>query len=96
MSVRVVLNCNPKYSSVSDLLAFLKERLPSVRGFEGCMNVSVYFDESRSEMMLEEEWLSVEKHQVYMQHIARNGVLNQLAGFLSADPAIKYFSREEI
>lgn len=96
MSVRVTLNCNVKHGQIDMLLPFLEQNLPNVRGFDGCVGVSVYFDESRSEMLLEEEWLSSEQHHAYIKHIDNNGVLGELAQFLESAPTIKYFIKEEV
>lgn len=96
MSIRVTLNCNIKSGQLDVLLPFLKQNLPNVRGFKGCVGVSVYFDESNSEMLLEEEWLNVEQHHAYIKHIDNNGVLGELAQLLESAPLIKYFKKENI
>jgi len=96
MSVRVTLNCQVKSDQFTVLIPFLAKNLPNVRGFDGCMSVAVYFDNVNSEMLLEEEWLSIEQHQVYLNTIKNNGVLAKLAAFLELDPVIKYFKKEYI
>lgn len=96
MSVRVTLNCKIKPGQFESLLPFLKENLPNVRGFRGNTRVKVLFDESNNEMLLDEEWLSVEEHKAYMGFIEGNGVLATLGGFLAAPPQIKYFRSIEI
>lgn len=96
MSVRVTLNCQIKTEQFEVLLSFLEQNLPNVRGFNGCMSVTVYFDKARTEMLLEEEWISIEHHQSYIRHIEINGVLGELAEFLSSDPTIKYFDKSDI
>ena len=60
------------------------------------MSVTVYFDKARTEMLLEEEWISIEHHQNYIRHIEINGVLGELAEFLSSDPTIKCFDKSDI
>lgn len=96
MSVRVTLNCQVKTEQLEVLLSFLEKNLPNVRGFDGCMGVAVYFDKGSSEMLLEEEWLSIEHHQTYMKHIESNGILGELAEFLSSAPVIKYLQKSGI
>ncbi|MEZ8144324.1 antibiotic biosynthesis monooxygenase [Enterovibrio norvegicus FF-33] len=96
MSVRVTLNCNVKAGQHETLLPFLDKNLPNVRGFDGCLSVDVYFDEKGEEMLLEEEWLSIEKHQAYIGYIQQNGVLGELAAFFSSAPVIKYFHKESV
>ena len=96
MSVRVTLNCQVKSDQFQVLLPFLADNLPNVRGFKGNMQVSVLFDEKNNEMLLDEEWLTVESHQEYLNFINENGVLEALSAFLSAPPIIKYFDKVEI
>ena len=96
MRVRVTLNCQVKSSCLERLMSFLDENLPHVRSFDGCMSVCVYFAKESSEMLLEEEWLSIEQHQAYLKHIESNGILGELAEFLASAPGIKYFQKENI
>ncbi len=96
MSVRVTLNCKVKSNHFNSLLPFLEENLPNVRGFHGNTKVKVLFDEEHSEMLLDEEWLTVEDHKAYLSFISGNGVLAALAGFLVEPPQIKYFQSVEI
>lgn len=96
MSVRVTLNCQVKSDQFQALLLFLEDNLPNVRGFKGNTQVSVLFDEKNNEMLLDEEWLTVENHQEYLKFISENGVLEELSSFLSAPPIIKYFDKVEI
>jgi len=92
MSVRVTLNCPVKPGQFPAMLPFLEENLPNVRGFKGNLNVSVLFDNVANELLLDEEWLSVESHQAYLGFISSNGILEQLSHFLSEPPQIKYFT----
>ena len=96
MGVRVTLNCQVKPGHFKSLLPFLEENLPNVRGFHGNMRVKVLFDEENSEMLLDEEWLSVEDHKAYIGFISKNGILDALGEFLCAPPEIKYFKPVEI
>ena len=96
MSVRVTLNCKVKPGQFKALLPFLEKNLPNVRSFHGNAMVKVLFDEDNNEMLLDEEWLSVENHKAYLNFISNNGVLSELAAFLDAPPEIKYFSAVEI
>lgn len=96
MSVRVTLNCVLKAKRNESLMLFLAANLPNVRGFDGCLGVAVYFDDENGEMLLEEEWLSVQKHYAYIKHIEENGVLEQLAAFFETPPSIKYFTQANI
>ncbi|CZF78413.1 hypothetical protein GCE9029_00821 [Grimontia celer] len=96
MSVRVTLNCQVKPDQFQTLLPFLEDNLPNVRGFKGNMQVKVLFDEKNNEMFLDEEWLTLESHQAYLNFIEQNGILEELGSFLLAPPTIKYFDKVEI
>ncbi|MEJ2613173.1 MAG: antibiotic biosynthesis monooxygenase [Candidatus Thiodiazotropha sp.] len=96
MSVRVTLNCQVKPGHFKSLLPFLEENLPTVRGFHGNMRVEVLFDEKNSEMLIDEEWASVEDHKAYIGFISKNGILDSLGRFLFAPPEIKYFKSVDI
>lgn len=96
MSVRVTLNCQVRPEQFEELTPFLEDNLPNVRGFQGNMQVSVLYDKENCEMLLDEEWLSIESHRAYLKFIDENGVLGQLSAFLKAPPQIKYFKKVEI
>lgn len=96
MSVRVTLNCKVKPEQFERLTPFLEENLPNVRGFKGNLRVSVLYDKESREMLLDEEWLSVESHRAYLKFIDKNGVLGNLGNFLEMPPQIKYFKSMEI
>lgn len=95
MSVRVTLNCRVKPGQFQNMLPFLRDNLPNVRGFKGNLRVSVLFDDNHG-LLLDEEWLSKADHQTYLQFIEGNGVLAQLAEFLEGAPEIQYFCAVEI
>ena len=96
MSVRVTLNCHVKPELYKDLVPFLEDNLPNVRGFRGNRRVSVLYDQGSAEMLLDEEWASIDSHQSYLAFIDGNGVLAKLASFLKTPPQIKYFSHLDI
>ncbi len=96
MSIRVTLNCQIKPDHFQELLPFLETNLPNVRGFNGNLRVSVLFNNENSEMLLDEEWLSVDNHQAYLKFIEDNGVLGKLGAFLDSPPQIRYFQQFEI
>jgi len=96
MSVQVTLNCQVKPDQFERMMPFLEENLPNVRSFEGNLEVNVLYDKANNEILLDEEWTSVESHQAYLGFIDANGVLASLAAFLRQPPEIKYFKRVEI
>ena len=93
MSVRVQIIASVKQDKLVELMPFLKENLPRVRSFDGCLRVTVLLNKETGAMVLDEEWLSVEQHQKYLAFIEGNGVLGQLASHLDGPPDIQYLDR---
>ena len=93
MNVRVNLQCVVNVKKHAQLMLFLQQNLPNVRSFDGCVSVDAYFSSDDKDMLLEEEWLSVEHHQRYIGFISENGVMQSLRDFLIVDPTISYFEK---
>jgi len=93
MSVWVTLQMQVKDGQYEALEPFLAEKLPLVRGFEGALSVTVYFDAPTNMMLIVEEWKSKDHHAAYMEAITENGVLMQLASFMTALPTVTYYAR---
>ena len=96
MTIRVTMNCQLKPENLAELIPFLQENLPNVRNFGGNERVNIFFDKPNNEMLIDEDWASEEHHKDYINFIAVNGVMNQLAAFLAAPPTIKYFNLVEV
>ncbi len=93
MSKKVIIESTLKQGQLENILPFLQTNLPNVRGFEGCLNVSIFLDKQSRKMIFDEEWLSTEDHQRYINTIAENGVMGELISFLESPPEIKYLER---
>lgn len=93
MCKKVIIESTVKEGTQESLLFFLETNLPNVRGFMGCLNVTVFLDKKSRKMIFDEEWLSVEAHQEYINAIASNGIMSELVSFLEAPPVIKYLDR---
>jgi len=96
MRKKVIIESTLKPSQQEKVLPFLEKNLPNVRGFKGCLKVTVFLDSESKKMIFDEDWLSVEHHQQYIKAISENGVMGQLASFLEAPPEIKYFDQIDI
>jgi quinol monooxygenase YgiN len=96
MSYKVMLESKIKLELKKPLFIFLEENLPNVRSFNGCMSVTVLFNEDTGDMLFDEEWKSKEHHQAYLSFIQDNGVLADLAAFLQGPPIINYYTKIEI
>ena len=88
MAKKVILEFKVKADKVASLMAFLDKNLANVRNFEGCSQVKVYYNPITNQMIFDEMWESVEHHQKYLGFITENGVMAELASFLSTEPEI--------
>ena len=61
MSIRVQITSTIKQGKYTDIMPFLKDNLPNVRSFDGCLRVTVLLNRETGAMVLDEEWLSVEQ-----------------------------------
>jgi quinol monooxygenase YgiN len=93
MYKKVMIESTVKEGVLDKLLPFLETNLPNVRGFPGCLKVTVFLNKESGEMILDEEWLSVDHHHDYIKFITDNGVLGELSSFLKSPPEIKYLDR---
>jgi len=93
MSIRVQIVSTVKQEKLAALMPFLEQNLPNVRGFDGCLSVTVLMNRESGLMVLDEEWLSVDHHQKYLAFIEENGILGQLASHFEGPPDIRYLDR---
>ncbi|MDX1755384.1 MAG: antibiotic biosynthesis monooxygenase [Marinobacter sp.] len=96
MSYRVLLTSTVKPDQKAALLPFLEANLPNVRSFNGCLNVTVLYDDETRQMVFDELWTTKEAHQAYLAFIDENGVLAELAAFLEGPPEIGYYLQLDI
>lgn len=96
MSVRVTLNCSLNPERYQQLIPFLEANLPNVRSFPGNLRVSVLFDDAHHTMLLDEDWVSEERHRTYLRYIEEKGVLSELATFMTEPPQIRYFKSVDL
>ena len=93
MSIWVTLEMTVQEGKYEQLLAFLEEKLPAVRGFDGALSVSLFYDEDSKKLLILEEWKSKAHHGAYISSIQENGVLTSLVGFMTAPPDVQYYER---
>lgn len=96
MSLVACLHSKVKPEHTDELMSFLEEKLPAVRGFEGCRNVSIYLNKENGDMIFNEQWASKEAHEQYLLSIQNNGVMSQLLGYLASPPNVSYFEKLDI
>lgn len=93
MSIWVTLDMTVKAGAFDALSAFLQENLPNVRGFEGALQVNLFFDPDTRAFLLHEEWVSKAHHQAYLAFIQNAGVMDALLAFMEGAPEVNYYDR---
>ncbi len=93
MTVSVILDSRVKTEKIAELLPFLEQNLPNVRGFQGCVQVRVLLNQDNGDFILYEDWESIKTHQAYIQFISANGVMESLVAFLEHPPQVKYLNK---
>ncbi len=96
MYVRVTLNCQINTDKIDTLITFLKQNLPNVRQFPGNIRVNILFDPSRKEMLIDEDWASIEEHKAYIKFITENGIMQELVTYFLVPPIVKYFAPQDL
>lgn len=96
MTIYLTLNAPYQSTKKDSFLAFLKNNLPRVRSFDGCLSVTVFLNNDQHLIHIAEEWISQEHHQAYIKEITENNVMAELASFLVGQPEITYYQREVI
>ena len=95
-ATKVILTLSVKVETKKEFMNFLDKNLPNVRSFEGCNQVSLYFDDKTNEMIISENWQSKTHHGKYIEFISKNGVMQSLISFLQKEPSIKYYEALKI
>ncbi|WP_298423606.1 hypothetical protein [uncultured Kordia sp.] len=93
---KVLLTSQVNENVSAELMVFLKENLPKVRNFNGCISVEILFNVETNNMVFHEVWKSKVHHVKYIEFITANGIMNSLANFLVASPEIQYYTIENI
>ncbi len=93
MTTWVTLEMTVKEGVFDDLSAFLQENLSRVRGFDGALQVNLYYDPATRAFLLHEEWASKDHHQAYIQFIQEKGVMAALLAFMEGAPEVTYYER---
>ena len=93
MTIWVTLEMNVKDREFDALSAFLEENLPNVRGFDGALSVTLYYDQATRAFLIHEEWVSKAHHQAYLAFIEERGVIASLMGFMEGPPKVTYYDR---
>lgn len=93
MTIWVTLEMTVRDGAFAALSTFLEENLPSVRGFDGALSVTLYYDPQTRAFLIHEEWMSREHHQAYLAFIEERGVMTTLLSFMEGPPDVTYYDR---
>jgi len=96
MSIVVNLQSKAKLETITELVSYIEEKLPAVRGFSGCLHVSICLNKDSGDLLFNEKWSTKEAHENYLLSIQNNGVMSQLISYLSVPPAVTYFDKLDI
>lgn len=93
MSIWVTLEMTVKEGEFDALSDFLRANLPNVRGFDGALQVNLFYDAESRSFLLQEEWTSQEHHKAYIQFIQEKGVMAALLAFMEGSAKVSYYER---
>lgn len=93
MTTWVTLEMTVKEGEFDLLSSFLAENLPNVRGFDGALSVTLYYDPASRAFLIHEEWMSRDHHQAYIAFIEERGVMAALLAFMDGPPKVTYYDR---
>ncbi len=93
MTIWVTLEMTVKEDAFDTLSKFLQANLPNVRGFDGALQVNLYYDPASRAFLIHEEWASQSHHQAYIQFIEEKGIMGKLLSFMEGAPKVTYYER---
>lgn len=93
MSVTVILEMKAKPEEVKNLIGTFQQALSDTRAYAGNEGIELFqSQEDPTSMFLHETWESKEHYQKYLAWRTETGVMDALAGMLSAPPSISYYN----
>ena len=67
MSVQIIVDCDVKADSLSEMNAFMKDNLADTRAFDGCESLTVQTNvDDPQNMVIVEQWQSREHYENYL------------------------------
>ncbi|WP_298984737.1 antibiotic biosynthesis monooxygenase [uncultured Roseibium sp.] len=93
MTTWVTLEMTVRDGAFEALSEFLKANLANVRGFDGALSVTLFYDTATRAFLIHEEWMSREHHQAYLAFIEEKGVMAALLGFMEGPPSVTYYQK---
>ena len=78
----VIVSFPAKPETINNLKETLKSALPDTRGFDGCISVKTFIEESTNTIHLIEDWETLEHQQKYLAWRIETGLLDLLEPLL--------------
>lgn len=91
MSVLVHLEVNAKPESASAVKQILADMFPDTRAYDGCIDITAYFEDNGHTFLFIENWESKELYAKYLAWREESGSLATLGEHLQGPPTIRYF-----
>ena len=92
MPVKIIIDLQAQPGKGEELAGFFHEVLPGTRGFEGCIDCSVWRNrEDADQLSIVESFASREAYDRYFQWRVEEGTLDRLGGLLAGPPAMRFF-----
>ncbi len=85
MSVMITIEMPVIPEKLEEYLGILKQALVDTRAYKGCQSVATYVEQANSNVVLVEEWDSVEDQQAYMSWRAETGLLDAIVPFMRGE-----------
>lgn len=93
MSIWMTMEMSVRDGAFEGFSSFLQANLPNVRGFDGALQVNLFYDPATRAFLLQEEWTSQHHHQAYLAFIQESGVMAELLAFMEGEPRVTYYER---
>ena len=96
MSVKAVVTLRAHKGKGVALLAALTMPLEATRGTDQCLDAGLFMGaQSPDELVLLEEWTSIEAHRSHMEALKSGGTMDEVTPLLSAEPEVAHYKKIE-
>ena len=93
MTIMVHVEAIVQEDHVQNAIAFLNEKFPEARAYEGCQSVTAYLNEDGKTFIFVEHWDSKEDFNRYMTWRQESGTFNTFLEMLDGEVNIRFFSK---
>ena len=90
MSTLVIVDLKPKPSEYASMMEFIGAIIHDTRGFDGCLDISIYSENEGEGVIFVEHWEGQSKYEKYLAWRTESGVIDKLATMLEAPPIFRF------